>query len=193
MSAATTAGTLPARIYLVGFMGSGKSTVAPLLAGLLGYGWIDVDAEVEAGSGLSVREIFARDGEAGFRRLEREALLATAARTGVVVAPGGGAVASEEAWAFVRSAGVSVWLRADMQTTLARVLGRSDRPMLAGSAGRPGAGGEEEVRAAAERLLRAREPFYRRSDIVVDVDPADPAVTAALVAGALRARAVSPA
>ncbi|HEY2738306.1 MAG TPA: shikimate kinase, partial [Thermoanaerobaculia bacterium] len=78
------------RIYLTGFMGSGKSTVGRLLAERLGMPFIDLDAEIEQRAGITVREIFERHGEPVFRRLEQEALRATEEMPDAVVATGGG-------------------------------------------------------------------------------------------------------
>ena len=78
------------RIYLTGFMGSGKSTVGRLLAARLGFPFLDLDEDIERRAGMRVREIFELHGEPVFRRMEREALEATAALPDVVVATGGG-------------------------------------------------------------------------------------------------------
>lgn len=186
-------GGLPARIYLTGFMGSGKSTVAPLLADLLGYESLDLDAGIGAAAGLTVGEIFARDGEAEFRRLERAALFATASRAALVVAAGGGAIASEDSFAFVRSAGVLVYLRVDFETLFGRLRTMRDRPLLSGMGADAGGGivaeGGGALRETMRRLLAEREPFYRRADIVADPDPSGPAGTASRIAAILRGRA----
>lgn len=182
---------LPPRIYLTGFMGSGKSTVAPELAGLLGYASIDLDRAIEAAAGRSVTEIFSELGEGEFRRLEREALLATAALERVVVAAGGGAITDDAAIGLVRSGGVLVYLRVDAATLVGRLRSKGDRPLLAGQA-RPG-GGTVELERRVVALLSEREPWYRLADIILDPDPADPSGTARMIAGALRARPPRPA
>src|SRR5262249_52480143 len=79
-------------ITLVGYRGSGKTTVAPALADRLGWEWADADAILEQAAGASIREIFAAEGEAGFRRRERETLIGLFARDRLVLAAGGGAV-----------------------------------------------------------------------------------------------------
>jgi shikimate kinase len=179
-------GVLPARVYLTGFMGSGKSTVAPLLAGMIGYQSIDIDAGIEEATGLRVGEIFARDGEAGFRRMERAALFATSVRRSIVVAAGGGAIAGEESVAFVRAAGALVYLRVDVETLAGRLKSMGDRPMLAMPPAPADPGdGDALLRATIRRLLAEREPFYRRADVVVDAAAGDPRRTASLIAEAL--------
>jgi shikimate kinase len=173
-------GGLPDRVYLTGFMGSGKSTIAPLLAARLGYGCVDIDSMVETAAGLTVGEIFARKGETEFRRLERAALLATGSQRSLVVAAGGGAIVDEESCAFVRSAGLLVYLRADFETLYERLRTKRDRPLLAG------ADADGRLRETMRRLLSEREPFYLRADLVIDPDPSDPTAAASGIAEALR-------
>jgi shikimate kinase len=179
-------GGLPARIYLTGFMGSGKSTVAPLLAGLLGYECLDLDEGIADAAGLTVGEIFAGGGEAEFRRLESAALFETASRSSIVVAAGGGAIASEESLAFVRSAGVLVYLRVDFETLFGRLRTMRDRPLLRETVAGTGAEGDGALRETMRRLMTEREPFYRRADIVADPDPSGPGGTASRIAESLR-------
>ena len=171
-------------IYLTGFMGCGKSTVAPRLAAILGFGCLDVDAEVERRTGSTVSGIFERSGERAFRDLEREVLFGTSGTRDLVVALGGGTIADAENFAFVRRTGLLVYLRADFGTLFGRLRTKEDRPLIA----HRGAGGrvpEEELRAAMKRLLALREPWYGRADIIVDADPADAEATAAGIAEAV--------
>jgi shikimate kinase len=177
---------LPARVYLTGFMGSGKSTVAPLLADLVGYEFLDIDAGIEAATGLTVGEIFSGEGEPGFRRMEREALFGTAARRSIVVAAGGGAIANEDSYAFVRSAGALVYLRVEFETLFGRLRTLRDRPLLTGAREGSVTGGDAVLRETMRRLLSEREPFYKRADIVIDPGPSDPRGTASRIAEALR-------
>jgi shikimate kinase len=179
-------GGLPARIYLTGFMGSGKSTIAPLLAGRLGYEWVDLDSMVAGAAGMTVAEIFGRDGESEFRRLERAALVSTGSRRSLVVAAGGGAIVDEESSAFVRSAGALVYLRVDFETLYGRLRATRDRPLLAAGGAGSAAGGDARLREKMRRLLSEREPFYMRADVVVDPDPSDPPGTASRIADILR-------
>lgn len=172
------------RVFLTGFMGSGKSTVAPLLAGAMGAGFHDLDAEIERRTGKSVTGIFQQDGEAYFRRVEREALFGTAGLHAVVVALGGGTIANEENFAFVKSAGLLVWLRVDDETLFSRLKSKTDRPLLAPDAG-PGSGAghnDDTLRNTMRRLLAVREPFYKRADIVIDSGSDAPATIASRIA-----------
>lgn len=146
------------RIFLTGFMGSGKTEVGRLLAARLERAFVDLDREVEAGAGATVAEIFAAEGEAGFRRREAAALRATAGLEGAIVATGGGVVAAEANRRWMREQGLVVWLDADFPVLAARL-------------------GEEERRArplfsdlrSAERLWRERLPAYRDCDLALHV------------------------
>ncbi len=173
------------RIFLTGFMGCGKSTIAPLLAGDLGLDYFDIDGEIERQTGKSVSGIFGLEGEAYFRRVERGILFGLAERSSVVVALGGGTIANEENFAFVKSAGLLVWLRVDFETLFARLKTKTDRPLLA--RGMEGESGEEQLRESMRRLLAEREPFYRRADLVCTPGSEEPATTAARLAAGVRA------
>ena len=148
------------RIYLTGFMGSGKSTVGRLLAARLGAPFLDLDEEIERRAGMRVREIFELQGEPVFRRMEREALEATLTLPDVVVATGGGTVTFEVNARLIRDGGLSVWLNPPFATIVARVggLGKEDRPLF-----------RNETQALA--LYRERLPAYRRADLTVDMAP----------------------
>lgn len=147
------------RIYLTGFMAAGKTAVGKALAAILGYRFVDLDSEIEARAGCSVREIFARRGEAAFRELEHEALRATASDRRLVVATGGGTVTFERNRALIRRLGTSVWLAPAFETLLARLdeEERAQRPLL---------GDPQQAR----ELYRQRLDAYRRADIRIGVD-----------------------
>jgi shikimate kinase len=120
-------------IYLVGFMGSGKTTVGRLLADRLGWSFVDLDVDIEAEQGLSIAEIFDRFGEERFRKLEAEALrrrvrMAQAGRP-MVVALGGGAFAQQGNFELVTHNGVTVWLDCPPAVAWQRVESNSHRPL----------------------------------------------------------------
>jgi shikimate kinase len=143
-------------LALVGFMASGKSTVGTLVAARTGAPYRDLDAMIEARCGVTVAELFARDGEAAFRDLEAR-LLPEALEPGAVVALGGGAPLREGSWALIRERAVSVWLDVPLPELIARAGPGADRPLLRGR-------GEAELQA----LLGARMPRYREADHRVD-------------------------
>jgi shikimate kinase len=118
-------------VLLCGLMGSGKSRVGRALASRLGWDFIDTDERVEKAAGMKISEIFAREGEAAFRRLESEALAALPARR-CVVALGGGAVVSAENRRVLREKGRLVWLDARPETLAERIGDSQKRPLLAG-------------------------------------------------------------
>ena len=145
-------------VFLTGFMGVGKTRVGLILARQLGRCFLDTDRMVEQRAGKSIGEIFADEGEAHFRQLERDCVLKTCQRLDAVVALGGGAITRADNIAAVRCAGVLVCLKADVDTIFARISRRTNRPLLAGLEPR-------EQRAKIESLLRARAPFYDQAHI----------------------------
>ncbi len=161
-------------LWLVGMMGAGKSTIGPKLARRLGRRFIDTDAEVEHAAGRRVSEIFARDGEPAFRRLEREALEACCGQS-AVVALGGGAIEPPGARERLASTGTVIYLRARLPTLLGRVGDAGGRPLLEGLL----------PKAQSERLsalLARRQDAYESASIVIDTDDLSPdSVVEALV------------
>jgi shikimate kinase len=155
-----------APIFLVGFMGSGKTTVGRLLAARLGWLFADLDDRIVRAAGMPIPEIFAREGEPGFRRRETEALRAAAAERRTVLATGGGAACRDENLAVMLAAGHVVALGVSAAEAVRRAGVRSGRPLLDGAA---------DPRAAAEALLPAREPFYAQAHWRVETDGRGPA------------------
>ena len=143
----------PALLFLIGYRGTGKSTVARLLAKQLGWEFADTDELVEQNAGRSISQIFAQDGEAGFRNLEAAVLNELSSRRNCVIATGGGIVIRPANRELLRTSGRVVWLTADAQTIWGRLQQDADsgqrRPTLT-------VGGLAEV----EQLLRVREPLY---------------------------------
>jgi shikimate kinase len=150
--------TLDKSVVLVGLMGAGKTTIGRRLAKRLGVPFVDADAEIEKAAGCSIKDIFECYGEAAFREGERRVLCRLMAGPPQVVATGGGAFMNDETRRRIREAGVSVWLKADIATLLARVGKRDTRPLL--SKGDP----ETILRELAEK----RNPVYAEADIHVE-------------------------
>ena len=161
-------------LWLLGMMGAGKSAVGAVLAERLALGFVDLDRAIESATGRSIPELFASEGEAGFRKREREALEAVAGRR-AVVALGGGAAAQPGVMEKLLATGTAVYLRARPETLAERAAQDPTRPLLAGL--------DAPARLAkVRRLLAEREPAYLRAPYVVDTDALDVAAAAAEVA-----------
>jgi shikimate kinase len=155
-------------LLLIGYRGTGKSTVARLVADRLGWRWLDADVELERRAGKSIAEIFADDGEGAFRELESQVLAELVRLDRHVLALGGGVVQRPENRELIKQAGTVVWLTADPETIQSRVAADPTtavrRPNLTAS------GGIDEIRA----LLAKREPLYREcATIVIDTSSRD--------------------
>ena len=148
------------RIFLTGFMGAGKTTVGRHLARRLELPFADLDREIEARAGRTVREIFETRGEPEFRRLEHESLRELCEWPGLVAATGGGTLTRPANRRLIREAGLSVWLCPDFATIVERIGGRGkeDRPLF-----------QDETQAWD--LYQERLAVYRRCDLKVEVDP----------------------
>jgi shikimate kinase len=136
-------------IVLMGFMGTGKSEVGRRLAQRLGRAFVDTDQLVEERTGKRVAAIFADEGEAAFRRLEREAVAEAVGRGGAVIAVGGGAVLDPDNAQILREAGVMIYLTARPEVILRRVGDVATRPLL-----------RDDPHGAVRRLLAERGPVY---------------------------------
>jgi shikimate kinase len=154
-----------APIFLIGYRGTGKSTVARELAGRLGFGAVDADDIIEGQAGKTIARIFAEDGESAFRDFESKAVQALSRERRMVVGLGGGAVLRDENRQAICGAGPVVWLTASVDTILARLAAdpttAERRPNLTP------AGGREEI----EELLAKRTPLYREcATLIVDTE-----------------------
>lgn len=145
-------------IVLVGLMGSGKSTVGRRLANALNLPFYDADTEIERAAGETINEIFELRGEEVFRRGEAKVIARLLEGKQCVLATGGGAFMNEETRQIIKDRGISVWLKADLDLLMARVLRRNTRPLL--KKGDP----EQTMR----RLMEEREPYYAEADIAVE-------------------------
>lgn len=156
----TVPATPPRRIVLTGFMGSGKSTVGPILAARLGWQFVDVDNVIEAEAGAAIADIFARHGEDAFRDLEHATIMRLATSDAQVLALGGGAIEREDTRTLLLSAPgtLLVHLEVELSTTLARCGGTENvRPVLADHA---------NLAARYQRRL----PLYRTAHISLRTD-----------------------
>jgi shikimate kinase len=161
---ASTNSAAPRRIVLTGFMGSGKTTLGPLVAARLGWSFIDVDDVIEAEAGVTIAEIFARHGEAAFRERERETIARLAAGDSLVLALGGGAIEHEGTRTLLLTVPgtLLIHLEVKLATTLRRCQGTEhSRPILADQAN------------LAARYHR-RLPLYRMAHVSIPVDALTP-------------------
>ena len=147
-------------VALIGFMGSGKTSVGHVLAKRLGYSFVDTDMFIEKRTGRSIPEIFKNDGEEAFRRIESAALKEVLAGKGKVVACGGGIALREENRLELKQRAVVVYLKAGTQELFKRVGDTGEqRPLL----------NVEDPEAEIGRLLKQREPQYESiADIAID-------------------------
>jgi len=172
------------RVYVTGFMGSGKSTIGPLLASALGRRFIDLDAAIEEKEKTAIPRIFTEKGEPAFRALERRELLLLSAQSGIVVATGGGALTDPGSLDIVRQSGILVYLEVSVDTLVGRLRGMRGRPMIAAEDGSVLPEGELRERVSA--LLLARESAYRLADIIVDAGALSPGDTVSAILISLR-------
>jgi shikimate kinase len=177
---------MPANILLVGYRCTGKTTVGRLLAERLGWAFADVDDRIEAVAGKSVAEIFASEGEAGFRDREGAALAELCERSASVIATGGGAVLREANRRLLRDRGFVVWLTAQPETLWERL--QTDPATAARRPNLTARGGWEEVRA----LVADREPLYREvADFVSTTDALSPEAAAGAILTAWNGGSIS--
>jgi len=165
-------------VVLTGFMASGKTAVGRRLARRLGYDFIDTDQAIEAKAGCTIPAIFARDGEAAFRQMERDNIEALKPARPSVIATGGGTFIDADNRAALHRLGTVVCLVTSPEIILERV-GRSDKRPLA-----QGADAADRLR----KLYEARLPFYRMADVMVETDGLTVEQAAARVASAIAPR-----
>ena len=161
-------------LYLVGMMGVGKSAIGSRLAARLGWEFIDTDVEIERREGQSIAEIFARQGERAFRRLEAETIDTVSAEKAVVIALGGGAIAEAGAVERLSERGELIYLRTSLQVLLERIGDSSSRPLLAGL----------DPLQRSERLaqlLEQRRPCYEKARFQIDAEGSEEEVVDRIV------------
>ena len=173
-------------VYLVGMMGSGKSSAGRHLADLLGYRFLDADTSLEQVAGRSIPEIFASEGEQGFRELEAAVLNQIASWHSLVVATGGGVVTRPQNWGQMRQ-GVVIWLDAPEALLLQRLAADpTPRPLMA----------SDDPASRLQALLAERRPLYAQADLQIVQDGRSPELVARQVLEALpsilRERASAP-
>ena len=147
-------------LYLVGMMGSGKTSTGRPLAERLGYGFVDADAVIEQVAGCTISEIFERDGEEEFRSLETQVMRSISERHSLVVATGGGVVTRTENWGMMHQ-GIVIWLDVERRQLLQRLQSDStQRPLM--MTGDPA--------ETLDEILKQRRPLYDEADLTVVIE-----------------------
>ena len=148
-------------IFLVGFMGSGKSTVGRRLAGRLGYSFIDMDARLEGEHGMTINEIFEKLGEKAFRAMENHLLEEMVSLQDTVISTGGGLPCTGKNMDLINEKGVSIYLRMEPEALFNRLSrGKSRRPLIRHLS-------REELETFIQEKLREREPVYMKAHHVI--------------------------
>ena len=150
---------MKSNLILIGFMGTGKTSLGKLLSEKLGRGFIDIDQKIEQDAGLSIPQIFEKYGEKYFRELEKNAVKEITQRRGLVIATGGGTIKDEENLRLLKNSGVIVCLTTEPEEILRRTERRGERPML---------DAEEDRLTTIKKLLAERQQFYSQADYTID-------------------------
>lgn len=168
-------------LYLIGMMGAGKSTTGQLLAKQLGYRFFDTDALIEKAVGQTIPDIFAEQGESGFRQIETQVLSQISAYTRLVVATGGGIVTQQMNWSYLQT-GVVIWLDVPLTLLQQRLQEDTTRPLLQ----------TDNWPQTLQDLLKKRTLLYTQADVRVPVSPEDSPETLAARTIELLKQAVRP-
>lgn len=155
-------------IYLVGFMGTGKTTVGKILANKLSKEFVEMDYLIEQKEGQKITDIFKEKGEAYFRKLENDLLLKISSQSDLVVSCGGGLVCNEKNLRLLENTGYVFSLFASPSVIFERVKGSADRPLL----------NVEDPLGRINELLKLRAPYYQKIGRRIDTDSLSPQTTA---------------
>lgn len=154
-------------VVLIGFMGTGKSSIGKELAARMSCSFVDVDHKIEEKAGMRIPEIFEKYGEEHFRACEGEAVRELSDCRGMVIATGGGTVKDPENLKLLRQRGVIICLTANVDTILARTSRKGKRPLLDAADG-------DERRKIIEKLMEERKDLYSQADYKVDTSEKSP-------------------
>jgi shikimate kinase len=159
------------RIYLAGFMASGKSTIGPILANVLGWDYYDLDCEIEKREAKKIVDIFEENGEEYFRTLENNTLNDLSQVNNIVVSLGGGTMAKADNLKVMKSTGKIVFLETSPEEVYNRLKNKTDRPLVKDLV--LSEAGKEEFIAKINKLLSERQPYYSQADININTDTAN--------------------
>ncbi|MBI9066419.1 MAG: shikimate kinase [Salinivirgaceae bacterium] len=150
------------RIYLIGYMGSGKTTAGKKLANKLGYSFLDLDEFIEHKQQKSISEIFSKNGEAKFREIEHEALKATFSLTNTIISTGGGAPCFFNNMDLINQQGISIYVELNTKALAKRLKSaKQERPLIQGKT-------DCELISLIDANLEIRKPFYKQAQIIVN-------------------------
>jgi len=156
------------RIYLTGFMTSGKSTIGPILANVLGYDFYDLDREIENVEKLTVVEIFEKHGEQYFREAESKILNELAKKDNLVISLGGGTIVNKNNFEMMKRTGKIIYLKVSPETLYKRLRHKTDRPIFKDLV--LNNKNEKEFMKRISELMEKRKHFYELSDIIIDTE-----------------------
>ena len=149
-------------IYIIGFMGSGKSTAGKKLSGVLGWTFIDIDRKIEEVAGKTIPQIFAGDGEDVFRKIESDVLKSINPGEGTIVSTGGGTPCHGNNMDLMLETGLTVYLKMTPEQLTYRLLeSTAVRPLIKNVS-------DEQLPEFIEKVLSVREKYYSRSEIIID-------------------------
>lgn len=150
------------KVYIIGFMGSGKSTVGKKLAAAMGWSFIDLDRTIEAMEGKSIPAIFEHDGEDHFRKIEAEALRTMKLRSEIIISTGGGTPCHGSNMDYMLETGLTVYLKMKPEQLTKRLLeSTGQRPLIKNIE-------DDKLLPFIEEKLHYREKWYERADIIVE-------------------------
>ena len=145
-------------LYLIGMMGAGKTTVGRELAKQLSYGFLDADVVIEQATGRSINQLFASEGEAGFRQLESDVIAQICAFTKLVISTGGGVILQRKNWSYLRH-GLIVWLDVPVEVLYQRLAEDTTRPLLQ----------DVDLKEKLRSLKEQRQSLYNQADLRISV------------------------
>jgi shikimate kinase len=154
--------------YLTGFMASGKSTIGPMIANTLGWDFFDLDKEIENKEGTKITDIFERKGEDYFRNVETEVLNLLSKNNNVIIALGGGTVASETNFKLIKSSGMIIYLKTSPEIAYKRLKFKQDRPALIFEG--KDLPSEEKFIKRINSLMEKRKEYYEKADYIITTD-----------------------
>ena len=163
-------------IILIGLMGAGKSSVGRLVAQKLNLKFFDADTEIEIAADCSIPEIFEKYGENSFRDCERRVINRLIKNKSCIIATGGGAFIDQETRDLIKRDGISIWLKANLETLVKRTSGRKNRPLL----------NTENPKEILSELMDLRYPIYQKANITVTTDTNKKNITCKKIISAIK-------